>query len=139
MSKYLIEFTRVKASVLVEYNDDGLMLNCIVNYGLLSTQMIAYLLLNFPHTTVILEKYKTMDNVKVSESLIDLSFESFYKLYNNKFGKKSRSEKLWDLLSDEEKIRALKYIQQYEQWLIMNAGIAKKYPETYLSQKIWNN
>jgi hypothetical protein len=139
MSKYLIEFTRFEASLVVAYNEDDIMIEAIVNYGTMTFPVVYYLLQNFPLTIEILEKFKTMENVKVTKSLIDLSFDTFYKLYNNKFGKKVRSEKLWSLLSDEEKIKALKYIQQYDQWLIMNAGIAKKYPETYLSQKIWNN
>ena len=71
-------------------------------------------------------------------SVIDLSFEKFWNTYAYKRGNLARSKKLWAKLSEQERILALGFIAKlrvvYEQ-----ERKDMPYPETYLSQKRWEN
>ena len=84
-------------------------------------------------------KYGEIQNVKVSKVEEDLSFDNFWKVYNYKVGNKKRAERLWQRLTDDQKAKAITHLKSYESFLIMNPGLAKLYPETYLNQERWNN
>lgn len=77
---------------------------------------------------------------KTSVRLIppDLSFETFYKQYNQKLGKKPTAEAIWNRMPETEKIKAINFVQLYDQQLL-KTGFNKKNCETYLNQKPWNN
>lgn len=139
MFKYLIEFTRFNASVIVEYNEAEQLIYFKANYEAMEPEAIVFLLKRMPGLLSQLEYYKQLDNVKVTLIPFDSSFDTFWDTYSNKFGNKSRSEKLWNALSEQERIKAIKHIQAYNQWLLMNTGVQKKLPETYLNQQSWNN
>jgi len=139
MPKYIIEFTRFNASCIVEYDDTGRIVSFILEYGIMTAEAKRFLIEYFPWDLIKIQTYMKAKNIKVTEVAMDLSFDAFWSRYNNKFGKKPRTQKLWELLTDEERIKAYNYIQKYEQFLIQNTGINKKYPETYLSQRIWEN
>lgn len=67
----------------------------------------------------------------------DLSFNTFYNQYGVKRNKE-RALKLWDKLPDSEKVRAMQFIQRYSA-LCRNDGIKMKYPDTYLTNRTWND
>ena len=69
----------------------------------------------------------------VTEVQPDLSFETFYKAYNYKVGKKE-AESAWKRLSDAKKIKAITQIAKYNHWL-GEKGIAKAYASTYLNKE----
>ena len=139
MPKYLIEFTRFEASVVADFDNEGLMVSAVIKYGTMENNQIVFLHRNFPLNLDRIEAYKTTQNVKVSLVEEDLSFEAFWNAYKNKIGHKSRSNKLWELLKEDERIKALQHIARYDQELILRPGVVKKYPETYLAQKPWEN
>lgn len=139
MSKYLIEFTRFGASVVVEYNEEEQLIYLKANYGTMDPKTALYFLKRIPGQKADIDAYAKLINTKVSPIAFDTEFATFWSEYANKFGNKGRSEKLWSGLSEEERIKAIKYIQSYNQWLLMNAGVQKKLPETYLNQQPWNN
>lgn len=68
----------------------------------------------------------------------NLSFDHFWNSYGYKYGDKKRAEKLWSALTDADRIKALASIKAYNLWL-SKTTIAKLYPETYLSQRRWEN
>lgn len=68
----------------------------------------------------------------------DLSFERFWSAYGNKVGRKDRAKKLWSLLSDTERNQVLLAIPRYKYWL-SSRPIEMVYPETFLSQRRWEN
>lgn len=139
MSKYLIEFKRHTASIIADFDEKGRIISAIVDYGNMEEQQFDYLLRKFPTSLSRLEYYRTMQNVVITEVPEDLSFERFWNTYGNKVGKKKTAQRLWEVLSDAEKHKAMKHIQPYKQWLAQRTGIEMKYPETYLSQEPWNN
>lgn len=75
---------------------------------------------------------------KVKPLEFDLSFENFYELYGNKVGKK-RAESRWKRLSREQKVKALLFIEKYDNQLKQQPGVQKKYPESYLNAEPWND
>lgn len=83
------------------------------------------------------------ETIKIIEIPFDLSFETFWFTYydraDRKAGHKTRCEKKWNKLKEITKIKALDYIEVYKQWLRQNPNIAKKYAETYLEHKEWEN
>lgn len=139
MFKYLIEFTRFKATVIAQYNDRGLLEKIKINYGDMPDKNVVNLLSLLPKQCEEVLKFKDFPNVKVSEIPFDTSFVMFWNTYDHKFGNKSRSERLWNALNEESRIKAIKHIQLYNQYLLQNAGVSKKLPETYLNQKPWDN
>ncbi len=140
MSKYLVELTRFQASVILTFDDESKRLIVgEIQYGNMTPEVTKFLWNHFPFNVGILEHYRKMKNVKVSEVPEDVSFERFWEVYDYKVGKKTRAERLWKALTDTERIKALKHIRIYEQWLAQHPGIEKKYPETFLSQNPWNN
>lgn len=136
--KYLIEFTNHQASILIELNDEGLAKEVSINHGTMPKNVILYLWERFPLSIKRIEWYKTVENVKVSEVLPDLSFDFFWKTYNYKVGKKMRAERLWNALDELNKASALKHIYKYEKWLLDHPKIDKQYPETFLYNQPWN-
>ena len=139
MFKYLIEFTRFGASMIVEYNEHENIVSLTVNYGDMEPTAIAHLVAHIPAKCDQIDHYRSKKNVKVTDIHFDTSFNTFWNSYANKFGNKTRSQRLWDALNQEERIKAIRYIQVYNQWLLKSPGINKKLPETYLNQAPWNN
>lgn len=78
-------------------------------------------------------------NFVIQEVPQDLTFENFWQRYNYKVGKKERAKKLWQAMTDDEHAAALLSIQKYNAYLINHPTIERAYPETWLSQRRWEN
>lgn len=139
MPKYLIEFKKSKAAVLLEYNPDG----CLVSYdhsGEWDFTQFKYFFERFPFLLKYLDEWRKMSiewNLKVEEVLPDLSFDRFWLEYAYKIGNKKRAENLWNKLKDADRIQSLSYLKTYDTHLAMHPGQSKLYPETYLNQRRW--
>ena len=94
---------------------------------------------NFPFYITGIDFFRQVKIFNVHPVTPDLSFKKFWDTYGHKQGKKARAERLWKQLSLAEKAKAMAYIRTYDNFLYMNKGIAKAYPETYLNQKRWEN
>jgi hypothetical protein len=84
-----------------------------------------------------LNDLKTVFKIELLPS--DLSFEAFWEAYGNKVGKKKRSEELWKLLSEADKQAALMGVKKYKNWKAQNPSVQMLYPETFLSQRRFEN
>lgn len=80
------------------------------------------------------EKYKKL-TIEVSD--FDLSFENIWKLYNLKV-KRDNSEKAWNKLSDQDKIKCFLRLKKYNTNLATN-GQAKAHLVTWINQKRFND
>ena len=69
---------------------------------------------------------------------IDLSLDKFWNVYGYKRGNLIRTKKLWEKLSTHERILALGFIAKLKQ-VYERERKEMPYPETYLSQKRWEN
>ncbi len=75
---------------------------------------------------------------KLDEIPPDLSFENVWETYGYKVGKKDRAKRLWEALTDKEKMLCLQAIPRYKAWLAYK-NIEMLYLETFLSQKRFLN
>lgn len=125
--------------MIVEYNDDGYLISLQITYENMDKKSLDYLASHIPSLVDHVEFYRKMKNVKVSEIPFDTSFERFWDDYAVKAGNKQRSMRLWKALSEDNRIKAIKHISMYDQFLLQNEGRQKKLPETYLNQQQWNN
>jgi len=69
----------------------------------------------------------------------DLSFDVFWDRYDYKVGNKARARKLWDQLSNSDRMLAIRKIPVYDSFLIAKRNQDKVYPETFLSQRRFEN
>jgi len=74
--------------------------------------------------------------IKGKEKEINISFDSFWNLYDKKTGK-VKSEELWKKLSDEERQRVIDVIPNYK--LKQPESKFRKDPERFLKHKIFND
>jgi hypothetical protein len=83
------------------------------------------------------KNYNTL--LKIEPVADDLSFEAFWDKYGYKIGHIKRARKLWDAMTDVEKAKCLASIPRYKAYCASHPHIQVLYPETYLSQRRWEN
>lgn len=103
-----------------------------------SQELWEFMMNNFPATEVSL-KDQLYKNFKISPLPEDISFDAFWITYGYKVGNKSRAEKLYKLLNDQERTQVMISIKSYNNYLASHPNQDKCYPETYLSQRRWEN
>ena len=133
-----------KAWLELMYFDGFLIRVCVFNDSYLSDMQRGYIwksLVNSIATELMMKAFTALhsDKFRIQPLIIDTNFDTFWTMYGNKVGKKERTQQLWKLLPDEEKHRALSGIKKYKNWLLQNPSVQMLYPETYLSQKRWEN
>ncbi len=134
MRKYVLTSNKFTGSLVFEYDLNGI-LTGFKNEAELSNEQIFFLHTHFPfkegHLSI------AAGSGTITE-ITDLSFERFWNDYAYKVGDKSKTRKLWKELSESEKIAVLDSFKRYNYYL-KYMGIAKVYPERYLSQRRWEN
>ena len=96
---------------------------------------------NFPVFEANMKEWidKLKQNFEITKGEIDLSFESFWKVYNNKVGKRVQTKNYWERLSKAEKIKVMLNISKYDNYLKYYPKQQKLYPSTYLNQESYLN
>lgn len=69
----------------------------------------------------------------------NIEFDTFWNAYDYKTSNKQRATKLWKNLSKVQKAQAIAALKQYTYYLSLNPSIEKKYADTYLYQRAWEN
>jgi len=75
------------------------------------------------------------DSKWIFSEVTDITFLAFYKRYPKKVGRKEQTEKIYNKLSDADKMDAILYITELIK--LKSDGTAFPYPATYLNQKHW--
>ena len=68
---------------------------------------------------------------------INISFDSFWDLYDKKTGEKGKLTEKWNKLSDSERTEIMKYIPNYK--ICQPDKKFRKDPQTFLNNKSWND
>jgi hypothetical protein len=68
---------------------------------------------------------------------INISFDSFWDLYDKKTGEKLKLSDKWNKLSDSERTAIMKYIPFYK--ICQPDKKFRKDPQTFLNNKSWND
>jgi len=95
---------------------------------------------NVPTTIVELTqagKKKDVTITPVAEG--EVTFDDFWNLYAYKHGKKDRTKMLWQSMTDIERTLCMAAIPKYKFWLHSQNGMNCLYPQTFLSQRRWEN
>lgn len=141
MTIYTIEFKNVEGLGILRYDEKGGLVAMDISKMKIPAEHKYWFLGWLPYTLTDLETKKDTQRLKVTfkEVKSDLSFKAFWDTYGNKIGKKPRAEKLWDLLTEIERARALQAIPKYKFWLANNTGVTMLHPTTFLSQRRFEN
>lgn len=75
------------------------------------------------------------DKAWLFAEITDISFAAFYKRYPKKVGRKEQTEKMFNKLSEADKMEAILFISELIK--LKSDGTAFPYPATYLNQKYW--
>ena len=141
MSLYSLTSTAFDGEVLFEFNEAGILQKFDTSAAQLSEQQQLWILKRLPLTTSLHDAQKMLGDSKTAsfnEIKQNITFEMFWNRYNDKVhSSKTRTSKLWNRLTKSEQVKAFNYIQIYERNIPGN--VMKKYAETYLNAKLWNN
>lgn len=136
MKNYLITHKKSKKSMLFKYSLKGLLIDFKINFSP-TIEFIDFIKPIFPFKELQIKDFSRKE-FRAQLLELDLSFKVFWDSYSYKKGEKAKAEKIWKLLSDVEKAKALAYIPTYRNDCLTN-NTAFLYPERYLSRKIFNN
>lgn len=137
--KWSVQFRNVQGAAVLTYDDQD-RLEAVDISELYDQQTHRdWLWAWFPRTMDKLLEQSGNAKLTINAVLEDLSFPKFWDTYDYKIGKKQRAEKIWEAMNDTERSKCLLAIPAYKYWLAQQNGIAKLYPETFLSQKRWQN
>lgn len=138
MATYQVTHKKTSKIMLFKYDLNGFLTEFKTDLNL-NDATVTYFNTTFPFKVTQLDHFKQSDVFKVEQLQQDLSFNAFWNAYSYKVGNKTRAEKLWNALKDTDKAKAFSYLKTYANYLLLNPSIQKLYPETYLSQKRFNN
>lgn len=137
MKTFLITHKKSEKEMLFKYSLKGVLIEFKLNFFPVQN-FYEILQPPFPFSLKGIELFKASKSYKVQELKKDLSFKTFWDTFAYKHGNKSRAERLWKLLTDVQKAKAIAYIPTYKAMLI-NSTKDHLYPETYLKQKRFEN
>jgi hypothetical protein len=138
MNTYLLTSKSGKLKLSFTYNLNGFLIGFKAEPDEISEKSLTWIYKHMPHHEHNIEKFKKVEGLQIKKVPADLSFENFYNTFGYKVGNKKRCNKLWDALDDADKVLCLLSIPKYKAYLNLK-GHANLYPETYLSQRRWEN
>ncbi|GLB51730.1 hypothetical protein NBRC110019_07690 [Neptunitalea chrysea] len=128
---------------LFKYDLNGILRAFQIEEGEMSDKQMFWLYSeNFPaKESLMREKWMKLPNYKkvfkVDRSPADISFDAFWNLYDKKV-KKEHSQKAWNKLSEENKIKCFMQLPHYDAYL-QRSREAKAHLVTWLNQKRYND
>jgi hypothetical protein len=137
MKKYMLTSPNYPDGIICGFNGDSVIIFFQIE-GNPSSDLIIALLQKLPLTEQAFLDLRKRTGIKIEIVPTDLSFECFWSEYGYKFGKKDRVKKIWESMNDNDKVKALAAIKPYKTWLLRK-NIDMVYPETYLSQRRFEN
>lgn len=66
----------------------------------------------------------------------DLTFKAFWNCYGKKVGKMLKAQRLWESITDAERVEIFIFLEKYNKKYIGKEEF-KPYPETFLRNKMW--
>ena len=88
-----------------------------------------------PSTVGQMKAVALKNKLVITEIKTDISFEAFWKQYEDKLGSKKKARTSWEKLNEKNKNLALNYIKKYTQSL---GTTAKAHALTYLNGEYWD-
>lgn len=138
MNRFLVSLGSIENAAILGYDEQTERLMLVDIQGDFSEKQHDWFFNWLPYNMDQLHQRSKHEKVQVFPVPENLSFERFWDEYDHKVGKKVRAHKLWDALSDSDRLNCFKAIPRYKFWLA-HKNIEKLYPETFLSQRRWEN
>lgn len=140
MNKYIITIKKTTTATAVAGYEDGVCRLVSIETPGLTPEQAGWILRTVPAAEADLAGLElAFPFLKVEVQPQDLSFNAFWEAYAYKVGKRERAMKLWASMSDADKVKCLRSIPKYNQWLSTKFNMERLYPETYLHQARYNN
>jgi hypothetical protein len=144
MNKYVINIKDMPGEeVVLKYNQAGKLMQIDASNGLLlSAKQLQFLKVNIPvllidEATQLIELIKkTNDKITITKGELDVSFETFWELYNYK-RHKLPAQKLFEKMSYAEKVKCIDSIKPYDTYRTRKGWLEKMLADTYLRNKEW--
>jgi hypothetical protein len=137
--RYTIRFAGKTDSiaVTVAYGDDGGLRSVAFEDKEITVQARLWCYERIPMTDADMDSKPGIYTVEAIPE--DLSFNVFWEAYHHKIGDKTRAMKLWVALVDADRVKCLRAIPKYDQWLMQRPSMERLYPETFLKQRRFDN
>jgi hypothetical protein len=139
MATYIFKNEQTGFECMYRYNESGIQIAFEVRSDITDADLLQYLSLDFSLLTTLQRFVAVKPERKLLLVPEDLSFQRFWETYGHKVGKKARVEKLWNALSEGDKIKCLAAIPRYKAWLAQRPNMEMLYPETFISQRRFEN
>lgn len=122
-----------------KYDLNGLLREFKMAEGTLDEKQINWLFHKdrFPYQESTIKGWKAITNLHVEVGEPNLSFETFWSLYNHKV-KRVVSEKAWERINQKDRMEAIKGIKPYDHYLARK-GVGKAHAATYINQRYWED
>lgn len=140
MKEYIFTTPNIDGDCMMRYDQDGL-IEAFEIRGNWTTAQRLFMINHLPKWESMLKEFMAERNpdASLTEVKQDLSFEVFWKAYNCKVGNKKRAEKLWNSMTELERISCLRTLPLYHRYLQFKKNMEQAYPETYLHQRRWES
>ncbi len=138
---YTLKAKKTKVVLEFEYDLIGVLKSFKIKDGVLEDKQVMWLFdyRIFPYLETAMKSWKGRHK-KEFDFIVgkpDLSFETFWNLYNYKMGK-IEARKQWNKLSERDKIQAIVSIKAYNGFLARK-GHDRLFPERYLKKRAFEN
>ena len=133
--KYEITAKQFDGSIVLTYNDKGIIENAEFNCSL-TMEQLKFFATHFPTHQAWLKLTVQQFEAKCTEVIEQITFELFYEKYGLKEGR-IKAQSAWNKLKAEEQTAAYKHITRYNSLLAQKQWQGKAMPATYLNQKRW--
>ncbi len=138
MKTYHLTSDNFTGFVKLVYDEQELLVSYDSTTATLTEKQQVWLLKKLPRELSELQHMLSLSSgAKVTEVKQEVTFELFWKRYNETRSNKKRTEAKWKKMPENECIKAYLFISKYE--ASIPPGCGKKYAETYLNSEIWNN
>lgn len=137
--KYILTHKNLNGKILVEFTGEGILYKMEVHPEDATKKFMNWFLSRLPLHEAAMNP-KVYDNLlKIEPVSQDLGFDTFWKSYAYKVGNKKRAQRLWEAMTDPERAKAIAAIRKYKLYLASKPNMEQAYPETWLSQRRWEN
>lgn len=134
MKTYHITSSKWGGFVKLVYDRTGVLCYLDLLQAEMDTEQKVSFLFALSHELVDLPKLVEISKaITITEVHEVPTFEQFWELYNYKVSK-HKVTKLWEKLTDSDKLEAVMSIKPYDKY-VESRGIAKKYPDTYIRNR----
>jgi len=138
MKIFHITSTRLEGYIELKFDDSDKFKGIDFIESNISEDAQKWFLQNIPANVPALGLYKKYDTITITEMMQDVTFDMFWKRYDDKLNSsKKKTLTKWNKMPEPEQVKAYRFIGKY--FASIPEGTRKKYAETYLNAELWNN